>query len=59
MKTILTSDGIYKRVTDEVAQDEVQFRKAKFVSKSEWKKNERDYSKSEDTEKVKPKKSRK
>ena len=41
MKTIL-SNGIYKRVNNEVADHEVRFGRAKFVPKSEWKKNIRD-----------------
>lgn len=38
MKTIL-KDKAYMRVSDEVAEQEVRFGKAKYVSKSEWKSN--------------------
>jgi TfoX/Sxy family transcriptional regulator of competence genes len=41
MKTIL-SNGTYLRVSDEVADREVAFGRAKFTPKSEWKKNVRD-----------------
>lgn len=41
MKTILIN-GDYLRVTNEVAEREVQFRGAKYVPKSDWKKNVRD-----------------
>jgi hypothetical protein len=41
MKTIL-SNGIYKRVDNEVADHEVSFGRAKFVPKSEWKSKVRD-----------------
>lgn len=41
MKTILTNGGCL-RVTNEVAEHEVKFRNAKYVPKSEWKKNVRD-----------------
>jgi hypothetical protein len=44
MKTIL-SNGVYDRVTDEVADHEVKMGRAKFVPKSEWKKNVRDVEK--------------
>lgn len=44
MKTIL-SNGAYQRVTDEVADHEVKMGRAKFVPKSEWKKNVRDVEK--------------
>lgn len=36
MKTI-NSNGAILRVSDEVAEQEVKFRRAKFVPKSEWK----------------------
>lgn len=42
MKTIL-SNGDYTRVTDEFADTEVKFGRAKFAPKSEWKKNVRDF----------------
>ena len=41
MKTILRN-GVYERVNNEVADYEVSFGRAKFASKSEWKKNVRD-----------------
>jgi hypothetical protein len=41
MKTII-SNGTYKRVSNEVADTEVSFGRAKFVPKSEWKENVRD-----------------
>jgi hypothetical protein len=41
MKTIF-SNGTYQRVSNEVADHEVSFSRAKFVSKSEWKTNVRD-----------------
>ena len=41
MKTILRN-GVYERVNNEVADHEVSFGRAKFVPKSEWKKNVRD-----------------
>jgi hypothetical protein len=47
MKTIL-SNGAYKRVSNEVADTEVSFGRAKYAPKSEWKKNVRD-TKSEET----------
>jgi hypothetical protein len=47
MKTIL-SNGAYKRVSNEVADTEVSFGRAKYAPKSEWKKNVRD-TKSEGT----------
>jgi hypothetical protein len=42
MKTIL-SNGNYSRVTNDVADTEVKFGRAKFAPKSEWKKNVRDF----------------
>lgn len=47
MKTIL-SNGAYKRVSNEMADTEVSFGRAKYAPKSEWKKNVRD-TKSEET----------
>lgn len=41
MKTIL-SNGSYERVKEEIADTEVKFGRAKFVPKTEWKKNVRD-----------------
>lgn len=41
MKTIL-SNGAYKRVSNEMADTEVSFGRAKYAPKSEWKKNVRD-----------------
>ena len=40
MKTILTN-GTYKRVSDEVADTEVSFKRATYAPKSEWKTNVR------------------
>ena len=54
MKTIF-SDGVYKRVTDEVADHEVKFGRAKFVPKTEWKKNVRDVEKAKRAEAEKAK----
>lgn len=47
MKTIL-SNGTYQRVSDEVADHEVRFGRAKFAPKSEWKLKVRDIQKSVD-----------
>ena len=44
MKTII-SNGAYQRVSNEVAEHEVSFGRAKYVPKSEWKKNARDLNK--------------
>jgi len=41
MKTIL-KDKTYMRVSEEIAEQEVRFGRAKYVSKSEWKLNFRD-----------------
>ena len=49
MKTILSSKKEYKRVTNKVAEQEVSLGKAKYVPKSEWKKNVRDAVVSEET----------
>jgi hypothetical protein len=45
MKTILRN-GAYERVSNEVAEHEVSFGRAKYAPKSEWKKNVRDVQKS-------------
>jgi hypothetical protein len=47
MKIILIN-GVYQKVTNEVADAEVRFGRAKFAPKSEWKKNVRDVQKSEE-----------
>lgn len=57
MKTIL-SDGVYQRVTEEVADHEVKFGRAKFAPKTEWKKNVRDVEKARRAEAEKTKKSK-
>jgi hypothetical protein len=44
MKTIL-SNGEYSRVDNAFADSEVKFGRAKFVPKSEWKTNVRDFEK--------------
>ena len=44
MKTILCN-GVYQRVTDEVADHEVKMGRAQFAPKSDWKKNVRDVEK--------------
>lgn len=54
MKTIF-SDGVYQRVADEVADHEVKFGRAKFVPKTEWKKNVRDVEKAKRAEAEKAK----
>lgn len=58
MKTIL-KNGTYQRVSNEVAEREVA-KGAKFVSKSEWKQNVRDFKKIaiEEISKEKTKKSK-
>lgn len=43
MKTILRQNGDYVRMADLDAENEVLYRKGKYVSKSEWKKNVRDF----------------
>ena len=57
MKTIL-SDGVYQRVTEEVADHEVKFGRAKFAPKTECKKNVRDVEKARRAEAEKTKKSK-
>ena len=54
MKTIL-SNGVYHRVTNEVADNEVRFGRAKFAPKTEWKKNVRDVEKAKRAEAEKAK----
>jgi hypothetical protein len=46
MKTIF-KNGAYERVSDEVAEISVRHQGAKYVSKSEWKLNARNITKSE------------
>jgi hypothetical protein len=48
MKTILRQNGSYVRMMNLDAQEEVLHRKGKYVSKSEWKKNVRDFKNPED-----------
>jgi hypothetical protein len=44
MKTVkITKDGQYKRLNDQEAHSVVSSNKAKYVPKSEWKNNVRDY----------------
>jgi hypothetical protein len=45
MKTIF-KNGVYKRVNDEVAEKKVKEEGYVYVSKSDWKKNDRDAIKS-------------
>ena len=45
MKTILRN-GAYERVSNEVADTEVSFGRAKYAPKSEWKQNVRDVKRS-------------
>lgn len=47
MKTILTKEGDYKRLSEQDANHEVKMGRAKYVSKIEWKKKVRDISKVE------------
>ena len=47
MKTILLSDGTLQRVTNEVANTEVSFGRAKYAQKTEWKNTVRNVAKSE------------
>ena len=47
MKTIF-SNGTYHRVSNEVADHEVKMNRAKYASKSDWKKNVRDTQKSQE-----------
>lgn len=48
MKTIKFNDGTLKRVENSIADHEVSFGRAKYVSKTEWKTTVRGTSVSED-----------
>lgn len=58
MKTIF-KDGVYDRVDDLTGHLRVDHQGWKFVSKTEWKKNDRDFGKAEKVEKVKAEKAKK
>lgn len=44
---IIYKDGVFQKVTNQFAENEVNFGRAKYAPKSEWKKNVRDVQKSE------------
>lgn len=48
MKTIKFNDGTFKRVEDSIADHEVNFGRASYVPKSEWKKSVRGVAVSEE-----------
>jgi hypothetical protein len=49
MKAIQLNNNTYQYVNDEIAEREVSFGRAKYCTKSLWKKNTRDVTKSEET----------